>query len=110
MNTSGILRCLAPILTGAAALWPIAALATDPQSDLELQDWLVLVCDSNRPTASERRMFESTLPSFVGGRRSLREGDAALKPSAVGVIRLSKPPGSSTDRFDVLLERKGGSA
>ena len=80
-----------------------------PLGDFEVYEWVVLLCDPNQPAANAERMFQSTLPEFVGARRAAAPAESANEPSPAGVIRLVAPGGAGEGtKADVLVQAPAG--
>ena len=77
-----------------------------PQGAFELYEWVVFVADPNQSAANAERLFQSTLPEFVGARRQTAPAAEANAPSPVGVIRVRGEV--EGDKLDVLLQAPGG--
>jgi hypothetical protein len=74
----------------------------------ELQEWLILVSDPNSANASAGNMYGSSFPEFANPRRASASGEKMLEPCPAGVIRFIGGKEESNDKFDVLLNIKGG--
>lgn len=101
---------LAARAADAPATTTATAPATQPagaDSPIEVQEWVVLLCDPTLSQANARSAFNNTLPEFIGTRRPNAAEKDRNEPRPIGVIRMS---GSSdaTLKTDVLLEMKGG--
>src|SRR2546421_12317655 len=73
-----------------------------PEGAFEVQEWVIFLCDPNQPQANASTLFLSTLPDFVGSRRSPAPVEKENEPGPVGVIRFigTAAPG---EKLDVLL-------
>jgi hypothetical protein len=69
-------------------------------------EWVVFVCDPNQPQANSNTLYHSTLPDFVGSRRSPAPVEKQNDPAPIGVIRFQGATGK--EKVDVLLQNKGG--
>lgn len=85
------------------------SLPAAPQGAFEVYEWVVLLCDPNQPAANAERMFQSTLPDFVGSRRPAAAAESANEPSPAGVIRVVAPGGAAeSTKVDVLVQCPSG--
>ncbi len=81
-----------------------AAETKPQQAPFELQEWVVLVVDPNRPGTNNGVLFKSTMPGFVLNRRSGANPEEHNDPSPVGVIRLyGDAKTDSIPKIDVLV-------
>jgi hypothetical protein len=96
----------APAGQGARPVPAAPKPAAAPQGTFEVYEWVVLVCDPNQPAANAERMFQSTLPDFVGSRRPSAPATVGADPCPVGVIRLRREDEGA--KVDVLLQAPGG--
>jgi len=80
-----------------------------PQGAYDVIEWVVLVCDPNQTAANAERMFQSTLPEFVGARRPAAPAESATLPSPAGVIRVVAGAGAADgEKVDVLVQCPSG--
>lgn len=99
----------APAAAPATTPAPAKPSVTTPQGNFEVYEWVVLLCDPNQPAANAERMFQSTLPEFVGSRRAAAPAESANEPSPGGVIRVVSPDGAAeTTKVDVLVQCPSG--
>src|SRR5689334_4439726 len=57
------------LVSGFSFAEPTTAPKT-PEGAFEVTDWVIFVCDPNQPQANASSLFNSTLPDFMGSRRS----------------------------------------
>lgn len=81
--------------------------AASADTDIEVEEWVVLVCDPAQSQTNARAVLNNTLPEFIGTRRVNATEKERNDPRPIGVIRLYGPESSALT--DVLLEMKSGS-
>jgi len=107
------------LITAMWVLGAVAALAADPPKDagkpapkaadtsakITVRDVNMYVMSSYGNSLNNRDLFKSTLPGFVGARRTAAERKHLNEPSPAGLITFE---GDAVDSVDVLLEFSNG--